>query len=175
MLKDFRFKLARFISPERERELSNDAERLNKIADDLQAQLDEAENAVGQRVAAIMANADPLEPLLRDFKGVFSNDKERPEDKLDAVSSQRLEMFGWRNHQDEAFHYLLDWCTNTLVSANIKARMVSEKDIVLAHMYSRALIAVSKLVKEEVGRLSSLYEQRLPRPGTGFDPNKAVE
>lgn len=129
---------------------------------------------VDRRVACIIAQQDPLEPLLRNFNGVFDERREQPEDGLSEPDRIQMEMFGHRNHKDPHFHYLMDWIVNTNASAMLKKPMGSQEQIVLGHMYARALIAVSSLLKEKVGRLSSLYERRT-QLGGGFDPHLSVE
>lgn len=167
MLRTLRFSIAALISPEREQALT----QLEKEAERLKA---ETRHAIDQRVAEIVSQLDPLDPLLRNFNGVFDERREQPEDGLSEPDRIAMEMFGYRNHTDPHFHFLMDWIVNTNASAMMKKPVGTQEQIVLGHMYARALIAVSSLLKEKIGRLSSLYERRTQR-GTAFDPHKTVE
>jgi hypothetical protein len=132
------------------------------------------DNRVDQRVAQIMSQQDPLEPLLKLFNGVFDEKREQPEDGLSEPDRIAMEMFGYRNHKDPHFHFLMDWIVNTYASAMLKKPLGTSEQIVHGHMYARALLSVSLLLKDKMGRLSSLYEQRL-RGDTLFDKHTAVE
>lgn len=148
---------------------------LQWLAKDYVVALDgEFQQRVNQRVAQIISQQDPLEPLLRHFNGVFDEKRDQPEDGLSEPDRIGMEMFGYRNHADPNFHFLMDWIVNTNASAMLKKPLGTSEQIVNGHMYARALLSVSLLLKDKMGRLSSLYEQR-QRGDIMFDKHTAVE
>lgn len=139
----------------------------NKIADFIYP---EHINEANQRVAKIMAGLDPFEPVLKLFHGVFSEEFERPEDKLDVRSQMNMMMFANRTVKDPSFEYLTAWIMNIAGNECLKRAPIS----VERTQYARAQLANMILFKRELQRLSSLYEEML-KPEDSFDKNLTVE
>lgn len=156
MIKRLRAKLARLISPE----LINNLE-VQIQAEKTRAQ--EVELSVNQRVAEIISKMDPLEPLLKEFHGVFSREYERPEDMLNPQGQFLMESWGYSQADDPSFKYLTDWIMNVHANETLRHAPVTTDRI----LYGRAQLAVMLLYKNEVQRLSQKYKDRL-------DKNKPV-
>ncbi len=120
---------------------------------------EDIDNRVNQRVALTMSRMDPFEPLMKEFHGVFSEEYEHPEEKLDARGQLLMKMLGYQLRDDPSFKYLIDWIMNTQGNAAFKAptRTNEERGEVL--MYGKAQISTSILLKRELKRLASLYEE----------------
>lgn len=117
----------------------------------------DAEHAANRRFAELVANMDPLEPILKEFHGVFSKEYERPEDKLDARGQLGMIMWGYTQDDDPYFEYLTEWIMNTHANETLKRSPVTTERV----LYGRALLAVMMLVKGEVKRLANLYRDKL--------------
>jgi len=127
-------------------------------------------NESNQRVAKIMAGLDPFEPVLKLFHGIFSEEFERPEEKLSERSQTEMKMFAWRTIKDPNFKYLTDWVMNMAGNETMKRAPVSAERT----QYGRAQIANMILFKRELQRLSNLYEEMLKDPEE-FDEHVTVE
>jgi hypothetical protein len=150
MLKDFRKKIAYFISPD----------------------LRDVENTVNQRVAQTLSKMNILDYLLKDFHGTFSTEYERPEDKLNERSSLSLKMFGYQQNKDPNFEYLSDWIMNSFGNETLKRGAVTSERL----LYGRAQISSMILWKKEIERLSLLYEDLLEKNKVqNFNKHSAVE
>jgi len=127
-------------------------------------------NESNLRVAKMMAAMDPMEPVLKLFHGVFSEEYERPEDKLDARSQTSLKM--WANHmyKDPSFKYITDWLCNSFGNETLKRAPISAERT----QYGRAQISSVILFKKEIQRLSNLYEDMI-KPEEAFDKNLTVD
>lgn len=134
--------------------------------------IESLENSVNKRVADIVLNMDPFEPLFKKFGGVFSKYHPRPETNLDERSQLMLETWGWQQNRDPAFEYMYDWIMNKEGQDAIKKGNPTPETI----LYSRALMATMVLYKSEVERLSGLYEDRLKKnKETNFDTAVTIE
>lgn len=126
---------------------------------------------VGRRVAEIMSKMDPFEPLLKEFHGVFGEEFERVEEKLDARSSLLIETWGYQQRDDPSFKFMCDWIMNSQGNETLKRAPVSTERL----LYGRAQIAGIVLLKNEVKRLASLYEERLRRGKEDFNHDLTAE
>ena len=138
MLKDFRKKLAIFLSPEYGKEI---------------------DMVVDQRVAEVLLRMDPLEPLIREYHGIFSEYFTQPDEKLDDQSRLRLSMWAYKEKHDVEAKYFSEWIMNTAGNAYIG--LTNPKPETTA--YFRAQIANEMLRKKEIGRLSLYYEEKIKR------------
>ena len=141
----------------------------------IQSLIDEGiynEKVINNRVAEIITHMDPFEPLMKKFNGIFSVEYERPEDQLNEQSRIGMYMWGWQQHNDIHFQYMVDWIMNKSGNSLLKTGNPTE----LQTFYKRAEIANMILYRKEVGRLSSIYEDLLSRnKGEDFDSSSAVE
>lgn len=125
---------------------------------------------VNLRLAKIMNNLDPFEPVLKLFYGVFSEEYERPEDKLDARSQMNLKMWAYQMYKDPSFKYITDWLMNTFGNETLKRAPISAERT----QYGRAQISTMILFKKEMERLSNLHEDAI-KPEENFDKNITVD
>lgn len=125
---------------------------------------------VNLRVAEIINKTDPLEPVMKLFHGIFSEEYERPEDSLDKRSQLNMEMFANRTIKDPSFTYLTDWVMNVAGNECLKRAPISAERT----QYARAQIANMLLFKRELQRLSNLYEEML-KPEQEFDKNVTID
>ncbi len=127
---------------------------------------------VGKRVADVLAQMDPFEPLMRAMRGIFSSEFEHPEQKLDPKSWLGFTMWAYQQKNDPHFNFLMDWIIDTQANATLK-RGNPTPDAIL---YGRAQISAPILIKKEVSRLASVYEEYLRKQkGEEFDAELTVE
>lgn len=151
MFKKLRLKIARFLASD-------------YIADE--------DNRVNQRVAQTISQMDPFEPLLREYKGVFSEEFEKPEQKLDSRGQMGLTMWAYQQKDDIHFKYLTEWIMNSAGNETIKRAPITNERT----QYGRAQIANMVLLKREIGRLSSIYEEMLEKKNPqNFDETSTVD
>jgi len=130
------------------------------------------ETKMNQRVAKIIADMDPFEPLMNEFHGIFSEEFTAPEDNLDYPGQLRLYMWGWQQHTDPHFHHLMNWIMNTQGNETLKHAPVTTDRI----LYGRAQLSTMLLFKKEVERLSNHYlEEKAKLEGTTYDETLVVE
>lgn len=135
----------------------------------------EGVNEVNLRVAKIMNSTDPLEPVLKMYHGVFSEEYERAEDILDERSKFNMKMWAWQTYKDPSFKYLTDWIMNTFGNETLKRVPINDEKLASQRLwYGRAQLATMILFKKEVKRLSSLYED-MTKPKEEFDEHTTVE
>lgn len=135
----------------------------------LEKQKAELEMRVNQRVADVIAQMDPFEPVLRKYNVIFSEEYTHPESKLSEQSQLQFFMWASAQKQDPYFGHLMDWIRNTQGNATLRqASNDREWD------YGRAAIATITLLIGEVGRLASRYEDILARRDQGFNENLPV-
>lgn len=128
---------------------------LEKLADMMVDQ----ENLINQRVAEIVSKMDPFEPLMKEFHGAFSEDYQRPEEQLNEPGKLQMYMFGHRWMQDPSFTYLCDWIMNQHGSMVFKAAHLNRDTALDIVLYAKAQISTMVLLRKELGRLSSLYQE----------------
>lgn len=127
---------------------------------------------VNQRVADALTQMDPFEPLMKKFHGIFTEDYEHPEEKLDPQSVLRLSMWAYQQKTDPQFNFLMDWIENTQANATLKRRNPTPETI----LYGRAAVAAPILLRKEVGRLGLLYEDMLAKQkGEDFNSDVIAE
>ena len=125
---------------------------------------------VNLRVAEIINKTDPLEPVLKMYHGVFSEEYERVEDILDKRSQLNLKMWAHQMYKDPSFKYVTDWIMNTFGNETLKRAPIS----VERTQYGRAQISSILLFKRELERLSNLYKEMLKQPEE-FDEHISTE
>ena len=155
MVDTFRLKIARLIAPRH---------------------YDDVDNRVNVRVAKIISSMDPFEPIYRKFQGIFSDDFEKPEEKLDERGQLLMKMLGFQLYHDVSFKYLMDWIVNSQVNAMLKApaRTNEERGEVL--MWGKAQVAGIVVLKTQLKRLNSLYDEMLAEgKETPPDPGVSIE
>lgn len=151
-------RLARFIAP--------------KYIKNLEESKINVQQEINMRVAEAISKMDPFEPLMRQFNGTFSEEYERPEDKLNPRGQLSMKMWGYTQNKDPNFEYFIDWIMNTHANETLKRAPVTTERI----LYGRAQISAMILFKTEVKRLSNLYEEMLENNKIqSFDSTKAVE
>ena len=135
----------------------------------------EGVSEVNLRVAKIMADMDPLAPVLKMYHGVFSDEYERPEDKLDKRSQFNMKMWAWQMYRDPSFKYITDWIMNTFGNETLKRVPINDEKLASQRLwYGRAQIATMILFKKEMKRLSKLYEEMTKSPEE-FDKHTTIE
>ena len=117
----------------------------------------EIDSKVNQRVAEYISKLDPLEALLRQQSVIFSDEFERVEDQLDEKSKFTMGMWAYGQKRDPYMKRMIDWVINTAGNETIKRAPIT----VERTQYGRAQIANMVLFKQELSRLSSIYEQKL--------------
>ena len=115
---------------------------------------------VNQKVAEELSRMDLFEPLMLKYHGVFSEMFEYPEEKMSEMDKKQMYMMGWRLRDDKYFNFLLNFIMDT--SGNELLRHDITMDKVFFH---RAEIANALILKVQVGRLASLYEEILGKKG----------
>lgn len=158
-MKEIKRKVARFLDPEH----YGDVEK-SKADFDL---------SVNQRVAKVISEMDPFEPLMKEFHGIFSAEWTRPEEKLNEPGQLSMKMWAYSQHHDPHFRHMTDWIMNTQANETLKRAPVTPDRI----LYGRAQISAIILFVKEIGRLSSLYEEILEKnkKDNNFDSNLSAE
>lgn len=118
-----------------------------------------AEERANQRLVQTLAQMDPLEPAMKEFHGIFSKEFEKPEQKLDERSYLGFIMWAYQQKTDPHFNYMIDWIMNSAGNETIKRAPITEART----QYGRAQISNMVLFRKEIGRLSSLYEEKLEK------------
>lgn len=152
MLIQFRKKIAAVISPERARDLIQLEKDLGELARNIDLE-------TNRRVAELVSKMDPYEPLMRSFNSIFSEDYSRPEDKLDEPSKMAMYMLGYRWTEDPSFNFLADWIINQHGNAVFKKPGVTKDNALDVLNFGKAQISTVVLLRKELGRLSSLYQE----------------
>lgn len=115
------------------------------------------EERVDQRVAKVLAERDPFEPLLQHFKGTFAQEYERPEERLDSQGQIAMYLWGYQQTHDPSFKHVTEWIANKAGNQLIQKGLPS----VERQLFARAQISTMLLFKQEARRLSSLYEEMI--------------
>lgn len=137
---------------------------------------DRFEDRVNVRAASIIAKMDPLEFLMQEFHGVFGEEYEHPEDKLDDRGILLMKTMGYQLMNDPSFEYFMRWVMNTQGNAMLKApaRTNEERGEVL--LWGKAQIAGVMLIIKEAKRLNGLYLEILKKKDEdGPDAGTSVE
>lgn len=149
--------IARLLAPEQFEELENKKKDLDML--------------VNQRVADVLFKMDPFEPLLKKYNIVFPNEWEdrKPEEDIDSVGAIRLFMWAYGTKTDPNFLHLVNWLRNQQGNNTLrKARNENE------WFFGRAAVATLTLFVEEIGRLSSKYEEVMSHRDKSFDAHLPV-
>lgn len=133
------------------------------------------EKKINQRVAKIISELDPVDLLMKEYNGIFSKDFDRAEERLDERSRIEMYMWGWRQKHDPCFEHMVNWIMDSAGNETMKGKILDE-NFKSRMLYGRAQISNMILLKKEVGRLSSLYEEILEeKKGKEFDSSVGVE
>jgi hypothetical protein len=132
-------------------------ERILKwLAKDYIAELERSfTERVDQRVAKVLSERDPFEPLLQHFKGTFSEEYERPEERLNQQGQISMKLWGYQQTHDPSFKYVIEWIANKAGNQLINKGLPS----IERQLFARAQISTMLLLRKEARRLSSLYEE----------------
>lgn len=169
MLQIFREKIAAFVAPERSRRLYTLQQDLGNLAKNIDWE-------TNRRVAEIVSKMDPFEPLMKQFHGIFSEEFQHPEEKLDTSGKLTMYMMGHRIAKDPHFKYLTDWIANGQGNATLKAKGLTRENAADIMLYGRAQISTITLLLKELGRLGSNYEEILAKQEEGaFTSTNTVE
>lgn len=165
MLKQLRSYIAELVAPDVFREYKD------RLADEAK-KTKEAELSANRRYAEYVAKMDPFEMILKKYNGIFSEEFEHPEERLDAPGRFRMMMWGYQQKTDPAFKHMIEWIMNSAGNETMKRAPISNERT----QYGRAQIANMVLLRDEVGRLASLYEEELEKhKPQDFDTGVAVE
>lgn len=152
----WRSSIARLLAPE-------DFAALDLAKADLEMQ-------VNSRVADVLFKMDPFEPLIKKYHVVFSEKWDtKPEEALDTMGAMRMFMWAYGTRLDPNFIHLVDWLRNQQGNNTLrKAKNENE------WFFGRAAVATITLFVEEIGRLSSRYEEIMANRDRSFDANLPV-
>lgn len=172
MVETLRTWIARKIAPR----LFDEAKRREKDAFDRETgafnREADIEQEINQRIAALMLKMDPFELVMREYRGVFGQDFEHPEDNLDARGVLNLRSFGYTIATDPSFNFLCDWIMNSQGNETLLKAAVTPERI----LYGRAQISAMLAFRKEVRRLSAAYEDmRDKQNGRDYDPTLSTE
>lgn len=158
MFKKFCIKVGRFLASE--------------YISDVEARAKDFELKVNQRVAEYIGHMDPFQPLMKEFHGIFSDEFEHPEEKLDDRSRIGFLMWAYQQKSDPSFRFMTEWIMNSQANETLKRAPVTPERI----QYGRAQISTVILFKREIGRLALLYEEILAKQkGEDIDIGLGVE
>lgn len=122
-----------------------------------------AEEKMQSRLAQAMLGIDPFEVLMKEFHGVFSEEYQRPEEGLNDQGRIQMLMFGYRTFEDPSFNHLINWMMNTQGNATLRAPHLNRDTALDVMLYGRAQISTGILLKKEVSRLASLYQEMIDK------------
>jgi len=137
----------------------------SKELQELHEREDQLTREVNQRVAFIVSQLDPFEPLLKQFHGVFSEEFTSAEDNLSEPAQLALFMWAYTQKNDPYFKHLTSFLLNTQGNATIRQAQNDRE-----WFFGRAVISTLLLFIREVERLSSHYEDILAKRDRSFDP-----
>lgn len=123
---------------------------------------DSQQRSVDARVASVISKLDPFEPLMKEFRGIFSKEYAHPEDKLDAKGQLMMRMWGYQMADDPSFRYMMQWIIDGQGNETLKRAPVTPERI----MYGRAQISGMILFRNEVERLAEAYKDELEKNKT---------
>lgn len=164
MFKQIRKQVAFFIAPE-----YRDAIAVRDL--ELQEKEQKIEEKINSRVAQILMQMDPFEPILRQFHGVFSDEYEQVEERFDEQSKVRMYMWAYGQRDDPQANFLSDFIMNTAGNEVLKRKEPTPERI----LYFRSQIANEILRKSEISRLALHYEEIIKRKDEEFDSSVGIE
>lgn len=177
MLKNIRETIGRFFASDYIRSLEEHIRKAKNNEIFVNNKYDEIPNLVNARVAEIISQLDPVDLLLKEYNGVFSSDFTYPEERLNDQGKFGMYLWGWQQHTDPYFEHMVNFIMDSAGNQTMKGKILSEEDLKKKMLYGRAQIANMILLKKEVGRLASNYEDVLEkkRGGEDFDSSKTIE
>lgn len=125
---------------------------------------------VDQRVAKVLTERDPFEPLLENFKGTFAEEYERPEERLNQQGQIAMRIWGWQQTKDPSFIHITDWIMDKAGNQLIKKGLPSTD----RQLFTRAQISTMLLLRKEASRLATLYEEMIG-PEQEFTSDSTVD
>lgn len=149
-------RIARFLAPQ--------------VFEALEKQKQELEFVVNNRVADALFKMDPFEPLMKKYNVVFSEEWERPEERLDEISQIRMYTWAYGVETDPSFRHIMNWFRNTQGNATLQKGKHHDE-----WLYGRAAVSTITLLVREVGRLASRYRDIMTEKGHEFDEHLPVE
>lgn len=154
MFEKFREKIAALVAPERSRRLYVLQQDLGNLAKNI-------DQETSRRVAEIVSKMDAFEPLMKEFHGLFSQEFRHPEENLDQPGQLGMYMMGHRVVNDPHFKHLTDWIMNAHANEMFKRPNLNRDNALDAVLYVKAQLSSMILLKRELGRLGSNYEEIL--------------
>jgi len=164
--------IAQILVPDALEELRNMRAGLVDERNALERERADFQLSVNRRVADVLIKMDPFEPFLRTYQVVFSDDRwedKKPEDGLDSMEAMKLYMWAYATKRDSSFKLLVDWLRNQQGNKTLR-KATNDKE----WFYGRAAVAALTLFVEEIGRLSTKYEEILKGGDDSFDPHLAT-
>lgn len=156
MVESFTSRIARLIAP--------------SFIASLEAKAIKNEHELGQKYAQMVLSMDPYEPYMKRFKGVFSEEFNDPEGKLNDPGKIGMWMWAWQQDTDPHFKFLIDWIINTQGNATLKRKGVSTEEI----FYCRAKISTAIQIRDEIRRMANLYRDHLNKQKETEYPDMGV-
>lgn len=176
MLREFRHWIARKIAPAYFEWCELEMDVADKKATDAEQRAKDAENAANVRYARLVSEMDPFEPLFRKLSIVYSKEFTRPEEKLNSQGQLGMMMWAYQQKDDVHFNHLVDWIMNSHGNQAMNAKTDSKEALADRILYGRAQISSMILLRKEIGRLASGYEEVLSKlKGEDFDPSTSAE
>lgn len=130
----------------------------------------EMNNEVNRRFAEMVSKMDPMEPLLKKYSVVFSEQYERVEDPLDERNRMTMAMWAYGQKRDPYQKRMIDWIINTAGNSMLKLPARTNEDRGEILLWGKAQISNMILYERELRRLSSIYEEKLAQmSGKEFD------
>lgn len=158
MSKGIRVKLARVLAPDYIGSLEREAHVIDE--------------EINKRVASLALAIDPLDFLIRDYNGIFSENFEHPDENLNAQGKIGMYMMAYQLKNNPYFDHLIQWIMDSAGNETIKKAPIMEARV----QYGRAQISNMVLFKREIQRLSSLYEDELNKGKPEvFDTTNTIE
>lgn len=155
--------MARFIAPE----TFHAFDERGKIFDIQEKGL---ENTINQRVAEALLRIDPMEMIMRQYHGIFSESFERPEERLNEQGKLGMMMWGYQQKSDPYFKHMTQWILDTQGNNTVRKAKNDHE-----WFFGRASIVNVEAFIKEVGRLSNLYEELLDKNKLEFNSDVTVE
>lgn len=162
----------KFFFPSQYKDFLKAKEQLSEEINAVNKMRDGVENTINQRVAQVLLQMDPFEPLFRTYKGAFSEVYEKPEDKLDETGRMKMMMLGYHLRSDPSFKFLIQWMLDTEGNNYIRKGHPTPQNL----LFSRAMLTSPLLLRREIDRLGSAYDDWMSKnKPEEFDEDLTVE